>query len=54
MLERTTKLQAFLVLETGEEKPDVPGIPKEVAKYALGTVDAQPKKNNKRIVSEDW
>lgn len=52
-LERMAKLHAFMTLETKEEASAIPGIPVEVAKYALGTTEAQPEKGDIRVVSED-
>ena len=52
--ERISKLHAFLLLETGEAKPPVPGVPAEVVEYALSTMKVQPEKSDRRVVSEDW
>lgn len=54
VLERISKLHAFLLLETGEAKPPVPGVPAEVVEYALSTMKVQPEKSDRRVVSEDW
>ena len=54
ILERIRKLHAFMVIETGEENPAIPGVTKTAVEYALAAMEKQPEKSDMRVVSEDW
>ena len=54
VLERIRKLHAFMVIETGEENPAIPGVTEAAVEYALATMKKQPEKGGARVVSEDW
>ena len=54
VLERIRKLHAFMVIETGEENPAIPGVTKAAVEYALAAMEKQPEKGDARVVSEDW
>lgn len=54
VLERIAKLHAYMARELKNEAPAIPGIPAEVVEYALSATEAQPRKGDMRVVSEDW
>ena len=54
VLERIRKLYAFMVIETGEENPAIPGVTEAAVENALAAMERQPEKSDLRVVSEDW
>lgn len=43
-----------MAIETEEEDPCIPGVSEAAVSYALETMEKQPERDDKRVVSEDW